>query len=269
MYVSHQNSQADIRCQPHGRRFGTRLLFRVILLLKCPQQQLSQPDLRAGSPFRPKTKAAAIPLSLFRLTPSLGWQEITRGLFLFHNPWDCPVWTASLGLEGPPSPSWKATDLSHILTCLLAAVIQRAPPLLRGLCSAVCSRDTAGHQPLFAVTPLDVSGLGLPALLDPGSISDFARCPAHPAREQHLPVLAADPGLNLARWMQMLRAVLGCDKISVGGQGRGDSCPLGSAASPAQVPVLPCGRAWLCLDGWERLRSSYRGNLLFLFEHML
>lgn len=86
--------------KPHGRRFGTPLLFRVIFLLKRPQQ-LSRPDLRAGSPFRPKTKDAAVPLSLFRLTPSLGWQEITRALFLFHNPWDCPVWTASLGLEGP------------------------------------------------------------------------------------------------------------------------------------------------------------------------
>lgn len=81
------------------------------------------------------------------------------------------------------------------------------------------------------MTPLDVSGLDLPALLDPGSISDFARCPARPAREQHQPVLTADPGLNLARRMQMLRAVLGCDKSGVG---------LGGICAPwAQLPALP------------------------------
>lgn len=40
--------------------------------------------------------------------------------------------------------------------------------------SIACGRDPLGNQPLFAVTPLDISGLNLPGLLDVGSTSGCA-----------------------------------------------------------------------------------------------
>lgn len=40
--------------------------------------------------------------------------------------------------------------------------------------SIACGRDPLGNQPLFAVTPLDISGLNLPGLLDLGSTSGYA-----------------------------------------------------------------------------------------------
>lgn len=40
--------------------------------------------------------------------------------------------------------------------------------------SIACGRDPLGNQPLFAVTPLDISGLNLPGLPDLGSTSGYA-----------------------------------------------------------------------------------------------
>lgn len=44
-------------------------------------------------------------------------EEVMWNLFLFCKPWACSVWTAGIQLEDPPLSPWKATSLTHILTC--------------------------------------------------------------------------------------------------------------------------------------------------------
>lgn len=118
-------SLAEVLCQPpEFLGYLNSPAERVLQHHSCPGSfpaPSAQWDGWNGwKPFRHRTKAAAFPshcLPSARCALLLGWQEITQDLLLlFPNLGDCPVWAASIQLEGPPSPPWKATSLTHILT---------------------------------------------------------------------------------------------------------------------------------------------------------
>lgn len=101
------------------------------------------------------------PLPSTRVSEELMWN-----LFLFCNPWACPVWTARILLEEPPLPPWKATSLTHILTL--------APRGVNGLRGVARGADPPENQILFPLMPLGLSGLDFPGLLDLEIISHLA-----------------------------------------------------------------------------------------------
>lgn len=151
---------------------------------------------------------------------------------MFRNPRACPVWTARIRLEGPPSPPWKATSLSHILT-RSARLAPRWCDLTNSpvgrLSSVARGGDPVVNQLLFAVMPLDFSGLDLPGLLDLGSISHLSTVPRAPLsgaaslRAPSWSVLTADRVVNPIRQREMLTAAFGCDESGGGGEVGRDS----------------------------------------------